>query len=75
MAVRRQSRLPIGEIMAQTPSLPSGCQWGTFLLNRDELTLEMVTDEDRDYLYAEYATDPRMRLNLGIRRRLAPFPL
>jgi maltose alpha-D-glucosyltransferase/alpha-amylase len=73
MAVRRQSRLPIAEIMAQTPAIPSGCQWGTFLRNHDELTLEMVTDEDRDYLYAEYATDPRMRLNLGIRRRLAPL--
>ncbi|MEV0460346.1 maltose alpha-D-glucosyltransferase [Catellatospora methionotrophica] len=73
MAVRRQSRHPISEILAQTPVLPAGCQWGTFLRNHDELTLEMVTDEERDYLYAEYAKDPRMRLNAGIRRRLAPM--
>ncbi|MEU8078896.1 maltose alpha-D-glucosyltransferase [Catellatospora citrea] len=73
MAVRRESRHPISEILAQTPVLPSGCQWGTFLRNHDELTLEMVTDEERDYLYAEYAKDPRMRLNAGIRRRLAPM--
>lgn len=73
MAVRRESRHPISEILAQTPVLPSGCQWGTFLRNHDELTLEMVTDEERDYLYNEYAKDPRMRLNAGIRRRLAPM--
>jgi maltose alpha-D-glucosyltransferase/alpha-amylase len=73
MAVRRESRHPISEILAQTPQIPAGCQWGTFLRNHDELTLEMVTDEERDYLYAEYATDPRMRLNAGIRRRLAPM--
>jgi maltose alpha-D-glucosyltransferase / alpha-amylase len=73
MAVRRESRRPITEILAQTPAIPSGCQWGTFLRNHDELTLEMVTDEERDYLWAEYATDPRMRLNAGIRRRLAPM--
>jgi maltose alpha-D-glucosyltransferase / alpha-amylase len=73
MAVRRESRRPITEILAQTPQLPAGCQWGTFLRNHDELTLEMVTDEERDYLYSEYATDPRMRLNAGIRRRLAPM--
>jgi maltose alpha-D-glucosyltransferase/alpha-amylase len=73
MALRRESRHPISEIMAQTPEIPSGCQWGTFLRNHDELTLEMVTDEERDYLYNEYARDPRMRLNLGIRRRLAPL--
>ncbi|GIH20781.1 maltose alpha-D-glucosyltransferase [Rugosimonospora africana] len=73
MAVRRESRRPITEILAQTPAIPSGCQWGTFLRNHDELTLEMVTDEERDYLWAEYAKDPRMRLNAGIRRRLAPM--
>ncbi|GAA5193348.1 maltose alpha-D-glucosyltransferase [Rugosimonospora acidiphila] len=73
MAVRRESRQPITEILAQTPAIPSGCQWGTFLRNHDELTLEMVTDEERDYLWAEYAKDPRMRLNAGIRRRLAPM--
>ncbi len=73
MAVRRESRYPISEIMAQTPSIPSGCQWGIFLRNHDELTLEMVTDEERDYMWSEYAKDPRMKANLGIRRRLAPL--
>ncbi|WP_344973353.1 alpha-amylase family glycosyl hydrolase, partial [Salinactinospora qingdaonensis] len=73
MAVRRESRFPITEILAQTPSIPSGAQWGIFLRNHDELTLEMVTDEERDYMYAEYAKDPRMRANVGIRRRLAPL--
>ena len=73
MAVRREQRFPITEILAQTPAIPDGCQWGIFLRNHDELTLEMVTDEDRDYMYAEYARDPRMRRNLGIRRRLAPL--
>ncbi len=73
MAVRRESRFPISEILAQTPSIPSGCQWGIFLRNHDELTLEMVSDEDRDYMYAEYAKDPRMKANIGIRRRLAPL--
>jgi len=71
MAVRREQRFPITEILAQTPAIPEGCQWGIFLRNHDELTLEMVTDDDRDYMYAEYARDPRMRRNLGIRRRLA----
>ena len=71
MAVRRESRIPISEILAITPPIPEGCQWGIFLRNHDELTLEMVTDEERDYLYAEYAKDPRMRANVGIRRRLA----
>jgi len=71
MAVRRESRFPISEILAQTPSIPENCQWGIFLRNHDELTLEMVTDEERDYMYAEYAKDPRMRANVGIRRRLA----
>jgi maltose alpha-D-glucosyltransferase / alpha-amylase len=73
MAVRRESRFPISEILAQTPPIPSGCQWGIFLRNHDELTLEMVTDDERDYMYAEYARDPRMKANLGIRRRLAPL--
>jgi maltose alpha-D-glucosyltransferase/alpha-amylase len=59
--------------MEQTPTIPENCQWAIFLRNHDELTLEMVTDEDRDYMYREYAEDPRMRLNLGIRRRLAPL--
>ncbi|GII55784.1 trehalose synthase [Planotetraspora thailandica] len=73
MAVRRESRYPISEIMAQTPKIPEHCQWGIFLRNHDELTLEMVTDEERDYMYSEYAKDPRMRANVGIRRRLAPL--
>ncbi len=73
MAVRRQSRFPISEILAQTPAIPSSAQWGIFLRNHDELTLEMVTDEERDYMYAEYAKDPRMKANIGIRRRLAPL--
>jgi maltose alpha-D-glucosyltransferase/alpha-amylase len=73
MAIRREQRFPITEILAQTPHIPDGCQWGIFLRNHDELTLEMVTDEERDYMYAEYARDPRMRRNLGIRRRLAPL--
>jgi maltose alpha-D-glucosyltransferase/alpha-amylase len=73
MAVRREQRFPITEILTQTPPIPDGCQWGIFLRNHDELTLEMVTDEERDYMYSEYAHDPRMRRNLGIRRRLAPL--
>jgi maltose alpha-D-glucosyltransferase/alpha-amylase len=73
MAVRREEAVPIYEILAQTPAIPDNCQWGLFLRNHDELTLEMVTDEERDYMYAEYAKDPRMKLNLGIRRRLAPL--
>jgi maltose alpha-D-glucosyltransferase/alpha-amylase len=73
MAVRRESRFPISEIMAQTPHIPSGCQWGIFLRNHDELTLEMVTDDERDYMWSEYAKDPRMKANMGIRRRLAPL--
>jgi maltose alpha-D-glucosyltransferase/alpha-amylase len=73
MAVRRESRFPISEILAQTPPIPSGAQWGIFLRNHDELTLEMVTDEERDYMYTEYASDPRMKANIGIRRRLAPL--
>ncbi|MFN2484882.1 MAG: maltose alpha-D-glucosyltransferase [Candidatus Limnocylindria bacterium] len=73
IALRREDCYPIVEIMEQTPDIPDTCQWGLFLRNHDELTLEMVTDEERDYMYAEYALDPRMRLNLGIRRRLAPL--
>ncbi|HEX8823482.1 MAG TPA: maltose alpha-D-glucosyltransferase [Archangium sp.] len=73
MAVRREDRTPIVEILQQTPEIPETCQWAIFLRNHDELTLEMVTDEDRDYMYREYATDPRMRINVGIRRRLAPL--
>jgi len=73
MAIRREERTPIEEILQQTPEVPFNCQWALFLRNHDELTLEMVTDEDRDYMYREYAKDARMRLNLGIRRRLAPL--
>jgi len=73
MAVRREQRYPISEIMAQTPKIPDNAQWGIFLRNHDELTLEMVTDEERDYMYSEYAKDPRMKANIGIRRRLAPL--
>ena len=73
MAVRREEAVPIYEILASTPAIPDSCQWGLFLRNHDELTLEMVTDEERDYMYSEYAKDPRMKLNLGIRRRLAPL--
>src|SRR3712207_1024133 len=73
MALRQEDRKPIVEILDRTPDIPENCQWGMFLRNHDELTLEMVTDEERDYLYNEYAKDRRMRLNLGIRRRLAPL--
>ncbi len=73
MAARQEKARPIREIMAQTPEIPDGCQWGIFLRNHDELTLEMVTDEERDYMYAEYAKDPRMKRNVGISRRLAPL--
>ncbi|PTL80936.1 maltose alpha-D-glucosyltransferase [Vitiosangium sp. GDMCC 1.1324] len=73
MALRKEDRTPIVEILDQTPEIPETSQWAIFLRNHDELTLEMVTDEDRDYMYREYATDPRMRINLGIRRRLAPL--
>jgi maltose alpha-D-glucosyltransferase/alpha-amylase len=73
MAVRREEATPMYEILARTPDIPSNCQWGLFLRNHDELTLEMVTDEERDYMYTEYARDPRMKVNVGIRRRLAPL--
>jgi maltose alpha-D-glucosyltransferase/alpha-amylase len=73
MAVRREDATPMYEILRNTPPIPQAAQWGLFLRNHDELTLEMVTDEERDYMYSEYAKDPRMKLNLGIRRRLAPL--
>ncbi|HKG90431.1 MAG TPA: maltose alpha-D-glucosyltransferase, partial [Gemmatimonadaceae bacterium] len=73
MALRREDRTPIVEIMGRTPAIPESCQWAIFLRNHDELTLEMVTDDERDYMYREYARDPRMRINVGIRRRLAPL--
>jgi maltose alpha-D-glucosyltransferase/alpha-amylase len=73
MALRREDRTPIIEIMNRTPKIPDTAQWGLFLRNHDELTLEMVTDEERDYMYNEYAKDPRMRRNIGIARRLAPL--
>jgi len=73
MALRQEDRLPITDIMAQTPEIPQSCQWGLFLRNHDELTLEMVTDDERDYMYLAYSADPRMRINVGIRRRLAPL--
>jgi maltose alpha-D-glucosyltransferase/alpha-amylase len=73
MAIRQEDRLPITDIMAQTPEIPHNCQWGIFLRNHDELTLEMVTDDERDYMYLAYSADPRMRINVGIRRRLAPL--
>jgi maltose alpha-D-glucosyltransferase/alpha-amylase len=71
--LRQEDRRPIIEILERTPAIPDTCQWGIFLRNHDELTLEMVTDEERDYMYREYARDPRMRINVGIRRRLAPL--
>jgi maltose alpha-D-glucosyltransferase/alpha-amylase len=73
MAIAREDRFPITDIMRQTPDIPANCQWAIFLRNHDELTLEMVTDKERDYLWETYATDRRARLNLGIRRRLAPL--
>lgn len=73
MSIRREQAWPIIEIMDQMPHIPPSCQWALFIRNHDELTLEMVTDEERDYMYSEYAKDPRMRLNLGIRRRMAPL--
>lgn len=73
MAIRREECRPIVDIMEHLPDISQTCQWALFLRNHDELTLEMVTDEERDYIYKEYAKDPRMRLNKGIRRRLAPL--
>jgi maltose alpha-D-glucosyltransferase/alpha-amylase len=73
MSLQLENSYPILDILEQTPPLPDNCQWAVFLRNHDELTLEMVTDEDRDYMYRMYATDPQARINLGIRRRLAPL--
>jgi maltose alpha-D-glucosyltransferase/alpha-amylase len=73
MALRRQDASSVHDILAGIPAIPAGCQWGIFLRNHDELTLEMVTDEERDYMYQQYATDPRMRRNVGISRRLFPL--
>ena len=73
MALRQEDRHPIVDIVSQTPDIPDSCQWAIFLRNHDELTLEMVTDEERDYMYQAYAADPQMRINVGIRRRLAPL--
>ena len=73
MAIHMEDRFPIIDILDQTPKIPENSQWAIFLRNHDELTLEMVTDEDRDYMYRVYASDPRARINLGIRRRLAPL--
>jgi maltose alpha-D-glucosyltransferase/alpha-amylase len=73
MAVHMEDRFPIIDILQQTPAIPETCQWALFLRNHDELTLEMVTDEERDYMYRVYANDARARINLGIRRRLAPL--
>jgi maltose alpha-D-glucosyltransferase / alpha-amylase len=73
MSLRKEDRLPIVEILNNTPAIPENCQWCIFLRNHDELTLEMVTEEERDYMYKEYAEDKKMRLNVGIRRRLAPL--
>ncbi len=73
MAIAQEDRHPVVEILAQTPDIPGSCQWAIFLRNHDELTLEMVTSKERDYMYSMYAADPRARINLGIRRRLAPL--
>ncbi len=73
MAVALEDRFPVAEILRQTPDIPDNCQWAIFLRNHDELTLEMVTDRERDYMYKMYAQEPRMRVNVGIRRRLAPL--
>jgi maltose alpha-D-glucosyltransferase/alpha-amylase len=73
MAIAQEDRHPIVDIIHQTPEIPENCQWAIFLRNHDELTLEMVTDKERDYMYQMYAGDPRSRLNIGIRRRLAPL--
>ncbi|MEA2626433.1 MAG: maltose alpha-D-glucosyltransferase / alpha-amylase, partial [Candidatus Binatota bacterium] len=73
MAIRMEDRFPVIDILQQTPPIPDNCQWAMFLRNHDELTLEMVTDDERDYMYRAYAHDPQARVNLGIRRRLAPL--
>ena len=73
MSLRLEDRFPVTDIMEQTPDIPEGCQWALFLRNHDELTLEMVTKEEREYMYQAYAEDPQERVNMGIRRRLAPL--
>jgi maltose alpha-D-glucosyltransferase/alpha-amylase len=73
MAARQEDRFPVVDILSETPAVPADCQWALFLRNHDELTLEMVTDEERDYMYRVYAQDPQARVNVGIRRRLAPL--
>jgi maltose alpha-D-glucosyltransferase/alpha-amylase len=73
MAIHQENRQPITDVLARTPAIPENCQWALFLRNHDELTLEMVTDEERDYMYLAYTADPEARLNVGIRRRLAPL--
>src|SRR5512142_301197 len=73
MTIAMEESHPLVEIMAQTTPIPPNCQWAIFLRNHDELTLEMVTDRERDYMYRIFAHDPRMRVNVGIRRRLAPL--
>ena len=73
IGLQMEDRFPIVDILEQTPKIPEACQWALFLRNHDELTLEMVTDEERDYMYRVYARDPQARINLGIRRRLAPL--
>src|SRR6267378_2531553 len=73
MSLHMEDRYPLVDILDQTPNIPENCQWAIFLRNHDELTLEMVTEEERDYMYRVYARDPRARINLGIRRRLAPL--
>jgi maltose alpha-D-glucosyltransferase/alpha-amylase len=73
MALRTENRQPLVDIMTRTPSIPASCQWALFLRNHDELTLEMVSDDERDYMYLAFSSDPRMRVNVGIRRRLAPL--
>jgi maltose alpha-D-glucosyltransferase / alpha-amylase len=73
IGIHQENREPIADALAQTPVIPETCQWALFLRNHDELTLEMVTDEERDYMYLAYTADPEARLNLGIRRRLAPL--
>ena len=73
MSLQMEDRYPITDIFDQTPEIPDNCQWAIFLRNHDELTLEMVTDEERDYMYKAYAKDPKAKINLGIRHRLAPL--
>jgi maltose alpha-D-glucosyltransferase/alpha-amylase len=73
IAIRKEDRRPIADVLRETPAIPDSCQWALFLRNHDELTLEMVTEEEREYMYREYAEDPRMKVNVGIRRRLSPL--